>query len=121
MPLRYARSRTGWEISVHFLRAFFSSEQRAWHGAEPPGKVFWGYGVRLFHPLASNENRIALQQALPIVLFAYTVWILAAIWRCAEGSIWGGLARGLTVVWAGNGVLVLAFLQMDLFAAHIGR
>lgn len=128
MPLRYARSsRTCWEISIHFLRAFFSTELRAWHGAEPLGKVFWGYGVlastvlALFYLLAVNENRLALQQALLIVLFAYTAWILVAIWRCAEGSFWGGLARGLTVAWAGNAILVLAFLQMDLFAAYIGR
>ena len=127
MPLRYARSRACWEISVHFLRAFFSTELRAWRGAEPLGKVFWGYGVlastvlALFYLIALYEKRIAVQQALLIVLLVYTVWILVAIWRCAEGSIWGGLARGLTIAWAGNTILVLTFLQMDLVAAYMGR
>jgi hypothetical protein len=127
MPLRYVRSRTCWEISVDVLRALFSTELRAWHGAEPLGKVFWGYGVlasttfALIYLLAMDEKRIAMQQALLIVLFAYTVWILVAIWRCAGASIWSGLARRLTIAWAGNTILVLTFLQMDLFAAYIGR
>lgn len=127
MPLRYARGRACCEISADFLRAFFSTELRAWHGAQPLWKVFWGYGVlastvlALFYVLAMNEKWIALQQTLLIVLFVYSVWVLVAIWRCAERSIWGGLARGLTIAWAANTILVLAFLQMDLVATYIGR
>jgi hypothetical protein len=44
-----------------------------------------------------------------------------AIWRCAANSPWGSLARGLTVAWAANTVLLLLFLQVDLFAAYMGR
>ncbi len=127
MPLRYARSRTCWETGVHVLSALFSTELRAWHRAEPLGKVFWGYGIlastvlTLIYLLAIDQNRVAIQRALLIVLFAYTVWILVAIWRCAAGPIWGRLARWLTIACAGNTILILTFLQMDLFAAYIGR
>ncbi|KAB2850526.1 MAG: hypothetical protein F9K44_04605 [Hyphomicrobiaceae bacterium] len=126
-PLRHARGRACWEISAGFLRAFFAAELRAWHGEEPLWKVFWGYGVltsvglALLYLLAMNDKRVGIQQVLLIVLAGYTIWILVAIWRCAEGSPWGTLARGLTVAWAVNTFLVLAFLQVDLFAAYIGR
>ncbi len=127
MPLRTARNRACRDLSAHFVRAFFSTELRAWYGAEPLGKVFWGYGVfasavlALLYLLAINEQRVGAQQALLIVMLAYTVWILVAIWRCAAGSEWGGLARGLTIAWAGNTILVLTFLQMDLIVTYIGR
>jgi hypothetical protein len=126
-PLRYARGRACREIGVHFLRAYFSTELRAWRGEEPLWKVFWGYGVlasvvlALFYLLAMDEKRVVMQQALLIAIVAYTVWILVAIWRCAESSPWGTLARGLTVAWAANTILLLAFLQVDLFAAYLGR
>ena len=126
-PWRYVRGRACWEIGADFLRAFFSTEIRAWHGEEPLWKVFWGYGVlasvvlALFYLLAMDEKRLVVQQALLITLSGYTVWILVAIWRCAESSPWGPLARGLTVAWAGNTILLLAFLQVDLFAAYVGR
>jgi hypothetical protein len=35
--------------------------------------------------------------------------------------MWGLLARGLTVAWAGNTILVLAFLQADLLVSFVGR
>jgi hypothetical protein len=125
-PLRYARSHACWEISIDFLRAFFSTEIRAWHGEEPLWKVFWVYGVlasvglALFYLLAMDEKRVVMQQVLLMALAGYTVWILVAIWRCAENSRWGALARGLTIAWAANTMLVLAFLQVDLLAAYIG-
>ena len=127
MPLRYARRRACRDLSGHFLRAFFSTELRAWHGAEPLWKVFWGYGVfasavlALLYLLAINEQRVGAQQALLIFMLAYTIWILVSIWRCAAGSDWGGLARGLTIAWASNTILVVTFLQMDLIVAYIGR
>jgi hypothetical protein len=35
--------------------------------------------------------------------------------------VWGLLARGLTVAWAGNAILLLAFLQADLLGTFMGR
>jgi hypothetical protein len=126
-PLRYARGRSCREIGADLLRAFFSTEIRAWQGEEPLWKVFWVYGVlasvglALFYLLAMDQKRVVMQQTLLIAIAAYTVWILVAIWRCAENSRWGPLARGLTVAWAGNTILLLAFLQVDLLAAYVGR
>jgi hypothetical protein len=126
-PLPYARGRPCRQIGAELLRAFFSTEIRAWHGEEPLWKVFWVYGVlvsvgsALLYLLAMEDKRVAMQQALLIGISAYTVWILVAIWRCAERSPWGALARGLTVAWAANTILLLAFLQVDLFAAYLGR
>lgn len=127
MPSPYARSHTCRDLSAHMLRTVFATELRAWHGAEPLWKVFWGYGVfasavlALLYLLAIHEQRVGAQQALLVVMLAYTVWILVAIWRCAAGSDWGGLARGLTIAWAGNTLLVVGFLQMDLIVTYIGR
>ena len=122
-PLRYARGRSCREIGADLLRAFFSTEIRAWQGEEPLWKVFWVYGVlaRQLEPVAMDQKRVVMQQTLLIAIAAYTVWILVAIWRCAENSRWGPLARGLTVAWAGNTILLLAFLQVDLLAAYVGR
>ncbi len=126
-PLRYARRSALWDAGAALLRASFATELRAWRGEEPLWKVFWVYGVlvsialALFYLLAMDEKRIIVQQALLIALAGHTVWILVAIWRCAANSPWGSLARGLTVAWAANTVLLLLFLQVDLIAAYMGR
>jgi hypothetical protein len=64
-----------------------------------------------------------IQQALLIFLAGYTAWILVAIWRCADNSSanWATLARGLTIAWAANIILVLTFLQADLLATYMGH
>jgi hypothetical protein len=91
--------------------------------------VFWGYGVlassvlALLYALAIQQGQVALQQALLLLLAGYTPWILVAIWRCAGNSSkeWGLVARGLAIAWAGNTILLLMFLEADLFASCVGR
>jgi hypothetical protein len=117
------------ETCVRFLQAFFEPERRAWRGDAPLWKVFWGYGVltssglALLYLIALEQQHILMQQALLILLAAYTLWILVAIWRCAAHSPpgWATLAQALTVAWAANTILVLTFLQTDLLAAYMGR
>jgi hypothetical protein len=119
----------GRETCARFLLALFAPERRAWHGDEPLWKVFWGYGVlvslglALLFLIALEQEHIIIQQALLIFLAGYTAWILVAIWRCADNSFmgWGALARGLTIAWAANTILVLTFLQADLLATYLGR
>jgi hypothetical protein len=54
------------ENGVRFLRAFFASELRAWHGYQSLWKVFWGYGVlvsiglALLYLLALEEKRLVI-------------------------------------------------------------
>jgi hypothetical protein len=128
-PIGSGLSRLCRENGVRFLRAFFASELRAWHGDQPLWKVFWGYGVlvsiglALLYLLALEEKRLVIQQALLIFLAGYTAWLLVAIWRCADNSSanWATLARGLTIAWAANTILVLTFLQADLLATYMGH
>jgi hypothetical protein len=111
------------------LKAVFAAELDAWHGRQPLWRVFWGYGVlascvlAILYVLAMQQGRVVIQQVLLILLVAYTGWVLVAIWRCANNSsaAWGLLARGLTVAWAGNAILLLAFLQADLLGTFMGR
>ncbi len=107
----------------------FEPERRAWQGRLPLVRVFWIYGVLTslaigtFYLLAAEAGRWGLQQGLLIVLATYTVWILVAVWRCAETAPpnWRVLARSLTVAWALNTILVTGFLQLDLIATRLGR
>lgn len=109
------------------LLKLFEPELRAWYGLLPLWKVFWGYGVAVscvlagLYAVAVVEERYAIQQLLLVVFAAYTSWILVSVWRCAETSDphWRLLARSLTVAWAGNAVLVVMFLQIDLIAASL--
>ncbi|WEX08589.1 hypothetical protein [Chelativorans sp. AA-79] len=106
---------------------FFEPELRAWHGAEPLGKVFWGYGVSasaifvFLHVLAIHEGRLVAQQLLLFGFAGYTIWILVSVWRCATNAhpFWGLLARWLTVAWAGNTALLIFFLQLDLVTRYL--
>jgi len=110
-------------------KAVFAAELDAWHGRQPLWRVFWGYGVltscvlAVLYALAMQQKLVVMQQVLLILLAGYTAWILVAIWRCADNSsnVWGLLARGLTVAWAGNAILLLAFLQADLLGTFMGR
>lgn len=112
-----------------FVIAFFETETRSWRGAEPLWRVFWIYGVlassvlSLFYALAVQEDRIVLQQVLLACFAVYTVWILVSVWRCADNThepFWGQFARRLTVVWAGNTVMLLIFLQLALVKTYLG-
>ena len=105
-----------------FVR-FFDAEIRAWRGDLALYKVFWSYGVigsailAFFFGIALATQRASLQQALLPCLAGYTVWILVSTWRCAKNTreeYWGLLARQLTVVWAGNAIMLLFFLEIDV-------
>lgn len=121
--------RSGRQLVASALLAVFATELRAWRGRERLWKVFWGYGVvasavlAFLYVLAVREERVILQQIVLFLFAGYTAWILVAVWRCAENSdtLWRTLARSLTVAWAANTVLVLAFLQLDLLATYMGR
>ncbi len=112
-----------------FLARFFRPELDAWRGRRALATVFWGYGVFasigliILHAAALQRQQLLLQQGLIFVSTAYTIWILAAIWRSSanDRSYWAKLARGLTVAWALNSVMVLAFLQLDLVSRFLRR
>lgn len=123
-------SHRSWSKTVtHFLFAFFEPELRAWHGEAPLWKAFWGYGVftssilALLYVFAWYGGRRVIQQILLPVFAAYTGWILISVWRCAENSDagWRLFARSLTIAWAVNSIMVLSFLQLDLFVKELGR
>lgn len=111
------------------VATFFAPEIRAWRGAAPLGKVFWGYGVGisaflvLLHVLAMYQGRVIMQQVLQLCFAAYTVWIIVSVWRCSANAdpFWGLLARWLTVAWAGNAIMVLVFLQLDMVTRYLQR
>lgn len=113
--------------TARFLAAFFEPELRAWRGEAPLAKVFWIYGVCvsivliLLYIPAIYGDRLAAQQVMLLFFAGYTVWILVSVWRCAANahSFWGLLAQWLTVAWAGNATLVLAFLQLDLIGRYL--
>jgi hypothetical protein len=111
-----------------FAAEFFTAEIRAWHGEEPLWKVFWVYGVATsvtivaLYVVAFYDGYMALRQVLLPCFAAYTAWILVSVWRCASNTneeLWGTLARFLTVAWAGNTILVLTFLQINLLIKYL--
>ncbi|OFX02756.1 MAG: hypothetical protein A3E78_07705 [Alphaproteobacteria bacterium RIFCSPHIGHO2_12_FULL_63_12] len=107
-----------------FLARFFGPEIDAWNGRQKLPTVFWGYGVAASLGLiamfaeALQRRHALFEEALIAVSAAYTVWILVSIWRCSRPliSFSSKIARGLTVAWAINAAMVLAFLQLDLLA-----
>lgn len=112
---------------MKFVAEFFAVEIRAWHGEEPLWKVFWVYGVATsvtivaLYVVAFYDGRMALRQVLLPCFAVYTTWILVSVWRCASNSkekLWGTLSRFSTVVWAGNTILVLIFLQLNLLIKY---
>ena len=114
---------------ARIVAAFFEPELRAWQGAAPLGRVFWGSGVSVsavfatLYVLAIYEGRVVARQLMLMCFAAYTLWILVSVWRCAATAdpFWGLLARWLTVAWAGNASLVLFFLQLDLMGLYLGQ
>lgn len=122
-------ARTCGSIAASLAAAYFAPELRAWRGATPLWKVFWGYGVCisavlvLLHVLAMYQGRVVMQQVLLLCFAAYTAWIIVSVWRCAANAhpFWGLLARWLTVAWAGNATMVLVFLQLDLLTRYLQR
>lgn len=124
------RQQTDRSVLREFAVDFFAAEIRSWHGQEPLWKVFWVYGVLTsgiivaIYGAAIYTFHIALQQVLLLCFAAYTIWILISVWRCAGNTqerFWGVLARFLTVAWAGNTIMVLTFLQIDLAMKYLGR
>lgn len=101
---------------------------RYWKGRGPLWRIFWLYGV-LFSLVLSGVYAAALragdawaQQVLLPILFVYTLWIVVSVWRCAPNTrreLHTHLARGLTVAWAINAVLVLGALQFELVARYL--
>jgi hypothetical protein len=121
------RGKTGRSKVAKFATDFFAAEIRAWHGEEPLWKVFWVYGVAIsvtivaLYVVAFYDGHTALRQVLLPCFAAYTAWILVSVWRCASNTkktLWGTLARFLTVAWAGNTILVLTFLQLNLLIKY---
>jgi hypothetical protein len=127
-PTAMWRGQTSRSRIAKFSADFFAAEIRAWHGEEPLWKVFWVYGVATsvtvvaFYVFAFYDGRMALRQVLLPCFAAYTTWILVSVWRCASNTnekLWGTLARFLTVAWAGNTILVLIFLQLNLLRIYL--
>jgi hypothetical protein len=122
------RGKRGGSKLAEFAADFFAAEIRAWHGEEPLWKVFWVYGVVTsstivaVYIVAFYDGHMALRQVLLPCFAAYTAWILVSVWRCAgntEEKLWSTLARFLTVAWAGNTILVLIFLQLNLLIKYL--
>lgn len=107
-----------------FWARFFRPELDVWRGRRSLATVFWSYGVLVsiglivLHAAALQRQHPIEEQILIAASAVYTIWILAAIWRTTarNESYWAKLARGLTVAWAMNSVMVLAFLELDLAA-----
>ena len=113
---------------VLVLLLLFEPEWRAFTGRAGLGRVFWVYGVlvssglALLYLLAREAQRVDVQQLLLLLMLVYTGLILVAVWRCAgpAAAPWGQVARALTVAWALNALLLIGFLQIDLFVAWLG-
>ncbi len=99
-----------------------------WRGHGPLWKAYWLYGVVGSNVLALTLFLLMERSALGSVWFelvllllaAYTIWIVVSVWRCAfnvEKSMYGHMARALTVAWAINALLVLGFLELEFLQA----
>lgn len=122
------RRRLGSSKVTKFAADFFAAELRAWRGEELLWKVFWIYGVAtsiaivIVYVVAFYDGRMALRQVLLPCFAGYTAWILVSVWRCASNTnekLWSTLARFLTVAWAGNTILILIFLQLNLLKIYL--
>lgn len=94
----------------------------------PPSKlwrVFWLQGVIPSNILwavaiwALSQGRTTLLLAMFALLLLYTGWIIPAVWRAAptaHNPNLGVAARGLTVAWGLNTVLVVFFLTLQMVA-----
>ncbi|MGF1593073.1 MAG: hypothetical protein ACFCUW_07325 [Kiloniellaceae bacterium] len=116
-----ARSTSGASSSSFFLRY--------WRGEGALWRIFWVYGVLASTVLSGlyawalfAADTTAQQILLPIILL-YTAWIVVSVWRCAPNAgseTYALLARGLTIAWALNVLLVIAALQLGLIAIYTG-
>lgn len=99
-----------------------------WRGHGPLWKVYWLYGVLgsnllaliLFLLMQRGAIDSVWFQLVLLLLAAYTVWIVVAVWRCAfnvANSMYGHMARALTVAWAINALMVLGFLELEFLQA----
>lgn len=92
----------------------------------PPSRlwrVFWLQGVIPSNLLwaaalwALAQGKTSLLLGLFAVLLLYTGWIIPTVWRAAPTARtpgYGLAARGLTVAWGVNTVLVIFFLLLQL-------
>ena len=103
---------------------------RFWRGRGRLWVVYWLYGVLgsailtalLAAPVAFAGMSAIYYLIMLAVVAVYTVWIVVSVWRCAfnvDREMWAYLARGLTVFWALNVVLLSIFLGLDLVAAAV--
>lgn len=79
-----------------------------------PSNVLWAVALWAF---ATQRTPLAL--ALFAVLLLFTGWVIPAVWRAAPTARQPNLgmaARGLTVAWGLNTVLVVFFLTLQLVA-----
>lgn len=94
-------------------------------GEGPLWKVFWLYGVIPSNILLAAILFLLWRDAaadvislLLVVLLLYTSWIVVSVWNCSHRvrveNYYGVLARWLTVAWAVNTILFVAFLSLDL-------
>lgn len=125
-----SRQQTYGSSLTRFFADFFAAERQSWHGETPLWKAFWVYGVvgttfiAAIYLAAIYIGNLALQQSLLLCFAAYSIWMLVSVWKCAQNTreqFWTLLARFLTVAWAGNSILVLGFLQIDLVAKYLGH
>lgn len=88
-------------------------------------RVFWLQGVIPSNVLwavalwALAKGMTPLMLGMFAVLLVYTGWIIPAVWRAApsaDNPNYGMAARGLTVAWGLNTVLVIFFLILQLVA-----
>lgn len=107
------------------LEIFFDAEIRAWRGEQSLKRIFWGYGVLGtigFGALYFMADQAVLRQILLVFIGAYMVWLLVSIWRSSSAldNIWSMFARLLVVAWAGNTIMVVTFLELDLIRSCFG-
>jgi hypothetical protein len=102
---------------------------RYWRGEGPLWRIYWLYGVlgslvlSAIFAAALVGKAFAVQQVLLPIVLAFTAWIVVAVWRCAPNTrkeLYTHLARGLTVAWALNVVMLIGFLQLELVAVYAG-
>lgn len=86
--------------------------------------LFWIYGVAFSHVMFGAIVLLYAHLGTPVlgvVLFGfmlYTAWIMRSVWVNAfnvDNELHGHWARGLTVAWSINSVLVCGFM----FLAHL--
>jgi|GEM_PF-2281133 len=91
-------------------------------GGTPLGVVFWLHGVIPSNALwaaalwAFVQDRTGLMLGLFAVLLVFMGWIIPAVWRAAPRATvpgYGVAARGLTVAWGLNTLLLVFFLVLQ--------